>query len=59
MEMGNVEVLLRGLKGIVGCVLGYQCIIGTNRSSSDKGFGLDEVRILEEDLEMGKEEKRR
>jgi len=30
-----------------------------NRSSSDKGLGSDEVWILEEDLEMGKEEKRR
>ena len=38
-----MEVLLRGLKGIVGRVLGYQCIIEMNRSSSDKGLGSDEV----------------
>ena len=43
----------------MGCILRYQCILETNRSSLDKGLSLDEVQILEEDLEMGKEEKRR
>ena len=43
----------------MGHILRYQCIVEMSKSSSDKGLGLDEVQISEEDLEMGKEEKRR
>ena len=43
----------------MGRILRYQCVLEMNRSSSDKGLSSDKVQILEEDLEMGKEEERR